>query len=125
MDFFGVIITICLISSLVISNFIFFKSLKNLNLKLVKTKLLYFFISVLLLVLVLFLLNIFIVLAEDYLFLEISDFKRTILYRAILLLFVVFFYFIFQYLVNKLFIKKVNQKAAKDDYKEIGLDINE
>lgn len=125
MDFFGYIISFCLVLSIFISNLIFIKESKKSNLKLRKTKLYYFFMSVFSLVLVFFILIIYFGFIEDNLFPDISNFRKTLWYRALILPFVIFFYFIFQYLVYKSFIKKINQKRTNEDYKEIGLDINE
>lgn len=124
MDFFGYIITFCLVISIFISNFIFVKNLKGSNLKLKKTKILYFFISILSVLIAISLVIISIGFIEDYLFPEINDFNRTLLYRAILLLFVIFIYYIFQYVLNKLFLKKIIKKSKIEAYTEIGKPID-
>lgn len=125
MDFLGIIFLFGLFGSIFISNFLIYKKLKNNKLKLNRLNIFYFFISILLIFIAVFLVAISANFIEDNIFPNLRNPDTDIVYRSTILVIILALYFIFQHFVNVLFDKKILQKKAKENYEEIGLNVND
>ncbi len=121
MDYFGVIILICLFSSMFLSLFLFNNKLKEIKLNLRKTKILYSIISFFIILISIFLVVILIDFVEIYLIPHIKDYRNTIIYRTVILFNVILLYFIFQYITDNIFLKKINKKYKINEFEKIGI----
>lgn len=125
MDFLGIFFLCGLVGSIFISNFFLYKKLKTKKLKLNRLKVFYFFISILLIFIAIFLVAIFANFIEENIFPNLRNPDTDIAYRSTILFIILALYFIFQYFVNVLFDKKILLKKSKENYEEIGINVND
>ena len=125
MSFGIILIMICPIISIIISNLLFYKKLKNNNLSLLKIKIIYLISSIVNLFGVVCLIQIYIARTLDFLIPNTGNLNRQILFESFFLFFVLFFYFFFQYLINRFIFKKIIKKYSINDFEEIGLNVND